>query len=289
MELRHLRAFVAVADELHFGRAATRLGISQPPLSRQIMQLERHLEVELFRRHSRRVELTAAGRILLEDARRILEQASRIDRLAALASQGETGRLRVGVVGSALYGSVPSRLAAFRRQTPGVRLSVEAAVTPDLLNALKDDRLDIAFVRPPVTLLGLAHCKVDEEPLIAAVSSTHPLSTRPVVRLNELADEPFVLFPRRLGAGYWDLIVGACREAGFVPDIAREAAEIHTIIGLVAAGLGVSLPPASASNLRLPGVRYVNLSDPPVLALHLAWVKDRETALFARFRQTTMD
>jgi DNA-binding transcriptional LysR family regulator len=287
MELRHLRAFVTVADELHFGRAAARLGISQPPLSRQIQQLERRLGVALFLRRGRRVELTAAGRLLLGEARRTLEQADRIDRIAALAGHGEAGHLRVGVVGSALYGSVPSHLAAFGELAPDVLLSVEAGVTPDLLDALMENRLDVAFVRPPITASLLAHSKVDEEPLVAAVSATNTRAGRPAVQLDDLADEPFVLFPRALGAGYWDLIVGACRDAGFTPDIAHEASEIHTMIGLVAAGLGVSLPPESVKNLRLPGVRYIPLDDPPVLELHLAWASHREDPLLDRFRRLT--
>jgi LysR family transcriptional regulator, benzoate and cis,cis-muconate-responsive activator of ben and cat genes len=287
MELRHLRAFVTVADELHFGRAAARLGISQPPLSRQIQQLERRLGVALFLRRGRRVELTAAGRLLLGEARRTLEQADRIDRIAALAGHGEAGHLRVGVVGSALYGGVPSHLAAFGKLAPDVLLSVEAGVTPDLLDALMENRLDVAFVRPPITASLLAHSKVDEEPLVVAVSATHPLADRPAVELGDFADQPFVLFPRALGAGYWDLISGACRDAGFIPDIAHEASEIHTIIGLVAAGLGVSLPPKSVKNLRLPGVRYVPLDNPPILELHLAWVSHREDPLLNRFRRLT--
>lgn len=283
MELRHLRYFVAVAEELHFGRAAQRLNLSQPPLSRQIQRLEAELGVPLFDRGRHRVALTRAGVALLPEARRTLERADGVVRVAGRLRSGDAGHLRIGFVHSALYGAVPPLLRRFRERAPGVRLSIRELVTSELVDAVGEDRLDVAFVRPPVDE-GLAESTVEEEPLVAVLPDDHALAALPEIGLPALAAEPFVLFPRPLGEGLWDVIVQACLAAGFTPVIAQESPQIHTIVGLVAAGVGVTLVPASVRRLALPGVRYVALSHPPpTVRLAVIWEPNRAFPALERF------
>lgn len=276
MELRHLRYFVAVAEELHFGRAAARLNLSQPPLSRQIRDLEAELGVTLFVRDRRGVTLTREGAALLGEARRALAQAEHVARVADRVRRGVAGSLRIGYVHSALYGAVPPMLRAFRARAPDVEVSVRELVTSELVEELHLDRLDLAFVRPPVEDDALALRVLGEEPLVAAVPSGHPLADRARIRIADLAGEPFVLFPQPTGPGFWDVIAGACRAAGFTPRVAQEGDQIHVIVGLVGAGFGVTLVPEPVRNLRLPGVRYLRLDDPvPALPLAVLWHRDR--------------
>lgn len=283
MELRHLRYFVAVADELHFGRAAQRLNLSQPPLSRQIQRLEAELGVPLFDRDRHRVALTRAGVALLPEARRVLERADGVVRVAGRLRSGDAGHLRIGFVHSALYGAVPPLLRRFRQQAPGVQLSIRELVTSELVEAVGEDRLDVAFVRPPVDE-ALAEQTVEREPLVAVLPDDHPLAALPEIGLPMLSGEPFVLFPRPLGEGLWDVIVQACLGAGFTPGIAQESPQIHTIVGLVAAGVGVTLVPASVRRLALPGVRYVALvPSPPTVRLTVIWAPDRAFPALERF------
>ena len=284
LELRHLRYFVAVAEELHFGRAAIRLHIAQPPLSQQIRRLEDELGVRLFDRTTRRVELTHAGLVLLNEARRTLVQADRVRLVAQEAARGESGHLRIGFVGSALYGILPSCLRAFRAEAPGIVLTALDLGTSELVEGLLGERLDVAFVRPPIDDDRLAVETVDREPLVAALPVSHPLAARTWLDLRLLAEEPFVLFARHAGPGYWDVVQAACREAGFRPNIVHEAGQIHTIIGLVAGGLGLSLVPSSVRSLQLAGVRFVELARPaPVLELAMAWRVEVEDPTLERF------
>jgi len=284
MELRHLRYFVTVAEELHFGRAARRLNLSQPPLSRQVQRLEAELGVTLFDRDRHRVALTRAGALLLPEARRTLQRADGVARVADRIRSGDAGRLRIGYVHSALYGTVPPLLRRFRAQVPGVQLAIRELVTSELVAAVDEDRLDVAFVRPPVGGDGLAARVVDEEPLVAVLPDDHDLAERPEIELSELAGEPFVLFPRPLGEGLWDMIVQACVATGFTPRIVQESPQIHTIVGLVAAGVGVTLVPSSVRRLALPGVRYVGLTpSSPAALLAVLWAPTRAFPALERF------
>jgi DNA-binding transcriptional LysR family regulator len=290
MELRHLRYFVAVAEELHFGRAARRLHIAQPPLSQQIRRLEAELGTELLRRNRRRVELTEPGRVLLEHARPLLADADGLVRLVRRAAGGEVGRLRVAFVGSATYRALPALVRAFRERLPDVDLVLSERTTTPQLAALRARQIDVGIVRPPVPGDDLLLEPLVSESLVAAVSDDHPLAAHARIAAADLAAEPFVLFPRAVGSGLYDDVAGVCRAAGFEPHVVQQADDMQTIVSLVAAGVGVSLVPASVTALQLPGVAYRELDGPnATLALVLATRRDEGSPLVARFRATARE
>jgi DNA-binding transcriptional LysR family regulator len=286
VELRHLRYFVAVAEELHFGRAAERVGIAQPPLSQGIQRLERELGLQLFTRTKRRVALTEPGRVFLTEARATLAQAERAVDLARRAARGEVGRLNVGFVGSATFALLPPILRRFRKTHPEVELMLYELSTSQQVAALAERRIDIGFVRPPFDAAGLELEIVDREPLVAVLPAEHPLAARERLRLRDLAGEPFVLFPGSYGPGLRGHIVGACQAAGFNPRIVQEAIGQPTIVSLVSVGIGVSLLPAAIKQLPWQGVVYCRLEDdvPPV-EMALAWRRDDDSPALRAFRQ----
>ncbi len=272
MELRHLRYFIAVAEELHFGRAAERLHIAQPPLSQQIRGLEAELGVLLFQRTKRRVQLTEAGRLFLDEARRVIAQADHAVRVAQRAHRGELGHLVVGFVGSATASVLPDILLAFRTQFPEVSLSLQEMTTTQQLRALHEERIHLGFLRPPIDDEHLALEIILQEPLLVVLPQSHVLARRRRIPLRALAREPIVLPPRELGPGFQDQIVGLCQRAGFSPQIIQEAVQMQTVVGLVAAGMGVSLVPASVQTLRRHGVVYRSLqASSPRVDLAVAW------------------
>lgn len=262
MELRHMRYVIAVAEELHFGRAAERLMIAQPPLSQQIKKLEREIGVELFRRTKRRVGLTEPGRVFVEEARRTLAQADLTLRAAQRAARGEIGRLVIGYAGSAAHYVLPRVLSRFRPRYANVEVQLREMTTAEQLPALLARQIDVGFVRPPASDPGLEVSVLMEEPFLAALPRNHRLARLKRVPLTRLETERFVLFPRHLGPRLYDPIVAACQRAGFSPMVAQEAMHIPTIVSLVAAGVGIALLPESARHLRWHGVVYRNLADP---------------------------
>lgn len=275
MELRHLRYFVAVATELSFGRAAARLHMTQPPLSKQIQDLEAELGVLLFDRSRRQVTLTRVGAQLLGEARRVLAQAETFRDLATEAAAGRAGHLRVGVVHSSLYGVVPTILRRFREQHPQVQLRVQEAVTSELVEELVAGQLDVAFTRPDAFPTEVEQKTLLAERLDVALPEHHGLSgSSGPVTLEDLRDDPLVLFPRELGAGYWDLVVGAYQEVGITPRIEHLADQVGTMVGLVAAGLGITIVPEAVRNLALPGITYRPLQPILRLPLTIAWRRD---------------
>jgi DNA-binding transcriptional LysR family regulator len=262
-ELRHLRYFVAVAEELHFGRAARRLGIAQPPLSQQIRQLEQRLGVALFIRTSRQVALTPAGEALLRGARRVLAELGLAAAAARRAGAGETDALRVAYTDSAALSVLPSAIQRFRSAMPTVHLDLVEGSTAAQIDAVGRDLVDLAVVRGPVVQPALRTEVVLREPFLLALPDPHPLTARARVELAALGGEPMVLFPRHLAPDFHDTISAMCRAAGFTPLVAYEGAEYQTILSLVAAGLGVSLVPRSVGNLQRRGVVYRELPDAP--------------------------
>jgi len=254
-----MRYVTAVAEELHFGRAAERLMIAQPPLSQQIKKLEREIGVELFRRTKRRVELTDAGRVFVEEARRTLAQAELTVRAAQRAARGEIGRLMIGYAGSAAHYVLPRVLSRFRRHYPAVEIQLREMTTAEQIQALLGRRIDIGFVRPPVPEPGLDVTVLVEEQFLTVLPRNHRLARLRRVPLGRLSDERFILFPRHLGPRLYDPIVAACQRAGFSPGVVQEAMHMPTIVSLVAAGVGIALLPESVRQLRWRGVVYRSL------------------------------
>ncbi|WP_084961899.1 LysR family transcriptional regulator [Thermoactinospora rubra] len=257
LPLAQLHAFVVLAEELHFGHAAARLGIAQPPLSQQIRRLEDKVGHALFSREPGRVTLTPAGRELLPAARRAL--ADLADGLAAAraAGSGRAGRLRIGFAASLALTVLPGLLRDFRQRFPGVRLDIREMTTAPQLAALCDKSIDIGLLRePPADEAELSFRTILTEPFVAVLPAAHPLAAQRTVRLAQLAGSPFVLLPRAAGPRLHDQIVGLCAAAGFTPQVAQHAVEWQTVCALVETGLGVSLAPASIRRIRLKGVAF---------------------------------
>ncbi len=264
MELRQLRYFVAVAEELHFRRAAARLHVSQPPVSQQIARLEDELGFPLLARTRRRVELTPAGAAFLRDARSLLAELDTAVSTARRVQRGEAGVLRVGFVGSALLSTVPGTVQRFRRAAPGVEIELRERSTVEQLRALEAATIDVGLVRPPIDPgESLRTERVLRERTIVALGVGHPLTRLRRIPLRRLATEPLVLFPRAQAPGFHDLLIGRLTATGEAPTVVQYAPEMLTIIGLVAAGIGVSLVPASVEHLALDGVTYRPLSGAP--------------------------
>ena len=283
MELRHLRYFIAVAEELNFTRAADRLHMAQPPLSQQIQQLETQLGFQLFRRTKRTVVLTEAGQVFFEESQKIMQQVDRAIQLAQQTSRGELGQLMIGFVSSAAHNVVPAILQQFRTLHPAVKLELHELTTNEQLQRLRFGQIDIGFVRPPVEEDGINSEIVFREPLIVALPETHHLADRAQVELRELSTEPFILFPRSLAPGLYDPIVSLCQEAGFSPIAAQEALQMQTIVSLVAAEIGVAIVPESMQNFQRCGVVYKPLQESTfIVAIALIW-RIAPTAAVQRF------
>ncbi|KVD65625.1 LysR family transcriptional regulator [Burkholderia ubonensis] len=258
MELRHLRYFLAVAATSNFTKAAETLGIGQPPLSQQVKALESELGVELFKRTARGAELTLAGEVFAEEARRVLDDAERAARAARRAARGEIGHLRVGFTGTAAFNSkVSDLIRRFREAFPDAELTLQEATSGVLLEALEAGRLDVAIVRPVRRVAAMLRVSDwDEEPMFVALPVAHRLARRRRIDLAELADESFVQVPREAGSALFDDIVAACNAAGFEPRMAQPAPQIASAVTLVAAGLGVSIVPKAITQVQVAGVSY---------------------------------
>jgi len=262
MELRHLRYFLAVAEELNVTRAAARIGIAQPPLTQQIKALEAELGVELFHRVGRRIELSSAGAVFLEETRAVLDRVAHATARAQRAGRGETGKLRVGFTSSASFSPfVTAVLKTFRAGWPEVEVALEEHRTALLTELVKADRLDAAFVRPPLADdAALSVRWLATEPMVAAVPVAHAVAGRRAVRLAELRGDALILYPRRGGSGLSDQVVSECLRLGFAPRIGQEAPELAAAINFVAAGMGVAVVPACMRHLRPDAVRFLTLS-----------------------------
>ena len=277
MELRHLRYFVAVAEEKHMTRAAERLGIQQPPLSMQIRALERELDVQLFRRQPRGMELTEAGAAFLDRAQAILDQVDRAVATTRRTARGEEGRVVVGFTSSApFHPFVPRVLRAFRDVAPLVSLVLEESGSSELVQGVHNEDIDAAFIRSPVAdVVGLTVHTILEEKMLVALPTGHMFARRStfsramLLPLKDLAKETFVLYKRPGGPGLYDTIIAACRSAGFSPRVGQEAPRIISTLNLVAAGIGVSIVPASLQRLQMDGIVYRKLEDMPQLTAPL--------------------
>ena len=292
MELRHLRYFIAVAEEGHITRAAERLGMQQPPLSQQIRALEKELGVQLFRRKPRGVELTDAGRALLSDARAILAQIDHAFASTRRTARGEQGRIAVGFTSSApFHPFVPRVIRAFREAFPLVSLTLDESGTTELIGDLREERVDAAFIRTPVAdPAGLVVDRLLEEAMVVALPTQHAMaragrSDSAGVNLKRLAGEMFIVYRRHTGPGLYDAIIAACHAAGFSPQVGQEAPRIVATLNLVAAGLGLSIVPASLQRMHMDGVTYRRLTGAaqPKAPLHLASRRGDSSSVVRQF------
>jgi len=285
LEVRQLRYVHALAEELHFGRAAARLHIAQPALSRQIQKIEEETGAALFVRTQRKVELTAAGRLMLERARTILRELEQLEVDVRRAGKGEIGRLTVGFIHSSTYGLLPRTLQRFRELYPNVELDLRELGIADQIAALARDQIDVGLSRPARYAPGIEVQVIMEEDFVVAVPVHHPLASSASTPLARLANEPFILFPRASSPLFNTSILTMCDRAGFTPQAIQTATQVHTVIGLVSAGMGVAIVPATAKNMQNPGVAFLRIQeDPPPVNIVLAWRPSRDTPSLQAFR-----
>jgi DNA-binding transcriptional LysR family regulator len=286
MELRHLRYFVAVAEELNFTRAAKRLGINQPPLSLQIRQLEKEMGTPLFRRGTRGVELTDAGKLLLEEARVILRQVERAKVGVKRRARGETGQIKVGSAGGTYFHPlIPAIIREFKTRYPEADLIPEASNTVLTVARLRAGQVDVAFVRPPILDSdGLILDPMVDEPTVMIVPSGHPAIGHGSALLSAFAKDSFILFPRAVNPGVYDDVIAACLRAGFTPKLGQEAPQIVSAVPLVAAGLGVAIAPQSMCRIHVEGAVCVPLTgDIPRATIDLAHRRGDRSAAVQNF------
>jgi DNA-binding transcriptional LysR family regulator len=286
MELRHLRYFLAVAEDLHFGRAAARIHIAQPPLSKQIQQLEQEIGVQLFKRSKRSVELTNAGKIFQREALGILKSLENAIKKAKLANWGDTGWLSIGFIASSTYNVLPIILKEFKKRHPQVELVLQEIQSSEQNQALREGRIHVSFARFPKTESGLVFETIYSEQLVAALPQSHPLNKKGSLELSDLAKEPFILQPHP-PSPHADNTIQIFANAGFTPQIVQTVEEIHTALGLVAAGIGITLLPSSIQNMQNRGIEYRNLINPtPVLEMKMGYRADETSPALASFIET---
>nr|WP_240979737.1 LysR family transcriptional regulator [Streptomyces sp. HNM0574] len=275
-----MTSFVAVAEELHFGRAAKRLQMAQPPLSQQIRQLEKELGVPLFERSTRSVRLTSAGEAFLAPVRTVLEDLDIATRVVRAAGRGEYGRVRVGFAGASSHTALPRLTRAVRAAHPGIELVMRGQTYANrALSRVADGSLDLGFVRLPVAQPGVETRVIGEEEMVCALPADHRLARQERIAVADLADEPFVTFPANTGSSLRDIGLQACEAAGHRPRIVQEAPDSYTILALVAMGVGVTLTLTSCMHIQQTGLVYRPLAGPPVvLQAALAWRRDNPSA-----------
>ena len=284
IELRHLRYFIAVAEELHFGRAAKRLHLAQPPLSQQIRKLEEILGYPLFTRTSRAVMLTSAGEALLDRARRMLHQFEDDLEEARSVGRGEVGYLRVAFIGSAMLTPLPQMLGEYRRRYPKVRLRLWEAHSAAVMQALQEGAIDVGILRDGGPAEGLTVECLFYEPFISVLPARHPLASRKAISTGELRDEPFVFFPESAGRRAYEKAISLCTMQGFSPQIVQEAPQWLTILRLVGAGLGVTVAPSCVQQIAAPDVVCRRIREAAVRSeIELACRAGENRAIVKRF------
>jgi len=286
MELRHLRYFVALADELNFTRAAQRLGITQPSLSSQIRQLEAEMGTSLLRRETRGVELTDAGKLMFEEARLILAEVERAKMGVGRRARGETGKINIGSAGATYFHPlIPTIIYEFKKKYPDVVLTPEESNTSLLLARVRAGAIDLAFVRPPLSDTdGLRVEPLVKEPILMVLPAEHPLGRSKSAPLSALAQERIILFTRAINPAVYDAILAAIARAGFSPYLAQEAPQAASAIPMVAAGLGVTLVPKSMSRLHPDGVVFIPIKGPSLSAeICLAYRRTQRSAAVRNF------
>jgi LysR family transcriptional regulator, benzoate and cis,cis-muconate-responsive activator of ben and cat genes len=285
VELRHLRSFIAVAEEQSIGRAALRLHISQPPLTRQIHQLEEDVGAQLLQRTSRGVLLTDAGRLFLDEARNIVALAGLARERTRKAGQGKLGRVDIGIFGSAIFGTIPKMLLAYRQAYPEVNIVLHSMNKGEQVDALRERRINVGFNRLLPKTPDITSELIAMEKLYLAVNRSHPLSRQAEIPWRALAQHPLVLFPSGSRPSFIDWVLELCRQDGFRPKVAQEVGDAVNGVALVASGFGLCLVPESATNLRIPGVVYRPLkrSPPPEVDLSCIYRSDDESPILQSF------
>lgn len=289
MELRHLRYFIAVAEELHFSKAAERLHIAQPPLSQQIQQLEAELGVQLFHRKTKRqVQLTEAGKVFLQEAYQLLVQLETAVALTQRIGRGQTGQLRIGFTSLVIYDLLPLILRQFRGQFPQVELVLRELATSQQEQALRDSLIHVGFAHPPLEDETISYQCIHTQTLVVALPSTHTLAQTQHICVRDILSEPLVMFPRYLAPGLYDRIMSLFQQENIQPHITQEAIQMQTIIALVSAGMGIAITPSSLQNLQRSGVVYRPLLDQvPVIETAVIWQQNSLTPLVENFLQFT--
>jgi DNA-binding transcriptional LysR family regulator len=290
-ELSQLRCFVAAAEELHFGRAAQRLNMTQSPLSRQIQLLERILGVTLLERTSRRVTLTPAGKVFLIEARRIVRLSDSAALSARRVAQGETGRIAIGFTAVSGYSLVPKIVAHAQASLPNIELELREMVTVDQIDALLTGLIDFALLRPPIDRHEFDTALVRSEPLLVALPPGDPRQGKSTFTVRDFDQQPLIMYARQ-GAGYFhDMLVRLFDEAGSAPVYVQHITQLHTMLGLVHAGIAPALVPESAAGLHLQDVQFRRLHTVPEnpVELHLAWRRDNENPALDSIRRLCLE
>ncbi|MFF0990148.1 LysR substrate-binding domain-containing protein [Kocuria nitroreducens] len=288
MEIRQLNYFIAVAEERHFGRAAKRLHMAQPPLSQQIRQLEEQLGARLLDRTTRRVDLTAAGQVLLDRGRLIINEIEALKADVYQVGQGATGVLRVGFSGSATYGVMPQLVRRAKESMPGLSLALHGEMlTPAMEEGLRGHTLDVALLRPPVASPDVEYRVVAREPLVVALPSCSALAVDLPVAVHELQDQEFITYPP--DSVLYRTAADLCRQAGFQPRVAQVAGATSTLLSFVAAGGGVAVVPAGVRAFQLEGVVYRDVEHSPQIELAVAWRREDRSVLLHHFIDLVVD
>jgi DNA-binding transcriptional LysR family regulator len=283
-DLNQLRCFVTVTEERHFGRAATRLNMTQPPLSRQIQVLERVLGVTLLDRTSRSVQLTRAGSAFLPEAQRILKMAETASQFARRVSIGQAGSLKIAFTAASAYNFLPELVKASTLAMPDIDLFLEEMVTRDQIDALLSGATDIGLMRPPITRSELRSLRVQAEPLLGVVPDGHRLASAEALTLKDFDDEPFVMYAAHEARYFHDLVVALFSSAKVLPRYFQHLSQIHSILSMVRAGVGCTVVPQSASAIRYEGVHYkpLRLKQPACAELYMVWRRDRPNPMVER-------
>ncbi|WP_315742985.1 MULTISPECIES: LysR substrate-binding domain-containing protein [unclassified Bradyrhizobium] len=280
-DLNQLRCFVTVAEELHFGRAAARLNMTQPPLSRQIQVLEHIIDAALLERTSRSVKLTPAGRSFLPEARRILKMAESAAQVAHRIARGKSGSLKIGFTAAAAYGFMPELLAACRTRLPEADLSLKEMVSGDQIEALASGQIDAGLLRPPIARPEFATKRVVAEQLLAAVPRRHRLASAESVSIKDFDDQPFIMYSPSEARYFHDLLVAQFMRAEVLPRYVQHLSQIHSILSMVRAGLGVAIVPQAASSLKIADVklRPLKLRNAAPVELFMVWRREHDNPL----------
>lgn len=284
IELRQLRYFLAVAEELNFTRAAARIGIAQPPLSQQIIALEAQLGAQLFVRSRRAVSLTREGEAFVAYARRIINATQTAAEVIQSISRGEDGPLSIGAIFSSIYLVAPVLLPVFSQRFPNVRLQLQEMTISQQVAALNEEQIDVGILRGPVAMPGIETLELFEEPFVAVVPASSPLAKRKTLTVREIANEPLIRVYPSANRDYSRLMLASLSDAGYTLNVVQEVMDTHTLIGLVAAGFGISMVPASLRKIHIDGISYVEIEgDTPTTTLQLAWRSDSPSPILKHF------